>query len=1441
MDCSNPIDVNDRQKVGEVMEEVRVRLRQDLAHVDSLIGMEDRHYLGSGRFRTEAEVKAVLQRVRWPDVEAGLHRMDLGFLQEVGEVPVCSLTDENGRPLHPPTINQVNMKVSVLRVFRAPNKPKETLALLARVPEVDTECLVDASNSLEYSYGTRQGFVKRLEELTSRKCVGVGKGANKRLRKLLPYDDEQLVDWNQPIEGLLLNHVEVTRSSSAGAPTWAKKGVALEKVMQEVMPLVIGNMSKEGLAQLRAELPELFLCEVKNKLDRYERARLDDKTRPYIAQPLHFSLLFSFLSQNFTKCLKLCHEQGHNAYGLAYTKGRLTDLYEEKLKRVGRDMFFMAYGDDMDLFFRREGVLYRISPDCRQMDGSVDEECGKAVINYVVQAFRKRWGPSPFWEAVAKLWLEFSFDPTFLVSGTMAYRKKQKDGLMSGAVGTTLFDTAKALLSAELYADACDNGSVDPFDKNASIAFFKKLGLEIKPETWKPEVCNEQKQAGTLFGRNKFLGVRWMWWQGEERMELVPSLETDEWLRMLAVPRDHPQKKRVSGGGPCAISHLAAQRVLFDRCRGLLVTGAVFNAEARSIIHGVIDQIPGTPIVMGVVADGGRGEKPEEALFLGEFSFSNASGVPTLEGITRLYSRGGEGAGFEEIFPRAAERLHGLRRMPAPILLKRDDRLVVAEEEHKNLPAYHQPVDPGYSNTALGKGRPKKNVEGVLVDRKEKAATFEQMLDSYLGDDEAVPVAVLCERMAVDPGVLYPRLIAMGLAMSAREGECYVSKFPQRESGEAKRKEKLEARTAVISTRTSALAVKLKKKALERPAELAGVRIEPQHTLLSWRDPGPVLFEGELSKVNTSVQQYFSRNGYAPFFKGGQCIVDGEQWTQYTAYARENVPNATNTVPVCVVKARTKRVCQYGLAFACAMQADKYVELGSCGLNGTRTWVEEMEFEEAKGRQEDILQPLYEDTRDDKSNDGDKKPEEEDEQEDERERDDGPDQGDGGGHPGRDGEALSTAQQAEEEEGSETEECGLWGDSSEEEGAACRVQDDNGRGGHPQEVPSCPQDNDMVENACESLREVPMAFHEADVETSRGDGGRRPSDPGDAVGRVGPGPGQQDSHRGPDAQQNTCGVGGWGASAPHNSYGQAPNPQVVYGWGQGLGWRPWPGRDWCLDRREGHPYGGALGGIHHPYVWNPRMRGAAPWSWGAPSLYYPKHNSTQDPQKLLQSWDQAVHSYPVCKDGLSGAEVADPVRESPRSNVHDLRPGGEVGGVLNRSPDGCDGSLSRRGDEVAVDGQTGGQPNVPGDTASDQRSAGRAQSGRPKNSIAPRERGGHNEEAQRLENPRRENRRGERAGFCRGKPCPGGTRCRCEPDSNRPDSLHRGPDDHLVREREVGEGGTSNPRRKKRSGGHAESSRDGADGLRDRLASLESKFDLLLSRLPGSGNIASSA
>nr|WPV03040.1 polyprotein [buhirugu virus 15] len=1442
MDCSNPVDVNDRQTVGAVLEERRVRLRQDLGYVDDLVRMEERRHLGTGQMRSEEEVKAVLQRIEWPrDEDQG--GLDLGFLEEMGEVAVCSLTDEDGRPLHPPTVNQKGMKVSVLRRFGNPNRPRETVGLLARLQNVDGDQLVEVAERTVYSYGTREGFVKRLKELTSRTCVSVGRGAVKRLKNLLPLEEGGLPDWNAPLEELLMG-VEVTKRSSAGAPTWARKGEAMERVVQEIMPIVVGHMSKEGLQTLRQELPELFLCEVKNKLDRYEVAKLSDKTRPYVAQPLHFSLLFSFLSQSFTKCMKLCVEAGHNAYGLAYTGGRLTDLYERKLKGLKREVFYMAYGDDMDIFFRREGVLYRVSPDSRQMDGSVDEECGKAVISYVVDAFRKQWGPSEFWEAVAKLWLEFSFYPTFLVEGTMTYRKKQRDGLMSGAVGTTLFDTAKAVLCAEKFATSVENGEVDPFDAERSIRYFAKLGLEIKPETWKPERCNEGAQAGTLFGRNKFLGVRWQWMQGAERMELVPALDADEWLKMLAVPRDHPDKKRVSGGGPGAQSNLMAQRTLFDRCRGLLITGAAFSEEARAIIYGVIDQIPGTAIVMGVQAAGGKGEKPEESLFLGDFSFSNASGVPTPEGVLRLYSKGGVGAGLVEIYPRVAERLEGLRRMPAPRLVKKDFKLKPEERVEKPIPTMNPPVEPGYSAGELGRGRPKKTVDGVLHDRNTRAMSFEQMLDSMLGDDEAVPVSQLCERMAVEPAVLYPRLVAMGFAFSSREGEAYVSKFPLRDAGEARRKERLEARTAIISARTSMLSVKLKQKALERPAALAGVVVKDLELISQLEDPGPVKFEGALNEVMQSVQQYLSRCGWAPRWKGSSVLVgkgaDRRSCAKLVLMAVEDVPATKAARVVSVVQAvgGTKRLCQYAIAFRIAQQADKFVQLAEVSMAGTRTWTEEMEFVEACDRQKDILE-LETDTKsleEDECEEYDganEKAEEAYEQESEGGGGRDPGQGDGGLHDWRDGEENEEEGESEESQGSN-----LWGDPGEEEGAFDGGQSTSGGDGFIRQSVAASQVIPMAENVVEGVREVPVGVFEDSLETGSGNHSWRAGDPGGSVGCDGSEARVADGHSGPNPQQNPCSVGGWGEVPLGSAYVQTANPQVVYHERGGGRWLPWPAGAGCVHERSEQIAGRSVGGICDPDVWDPGCIGrTAPWPRGAYEVFRAQCVRAQELQALLQSSKQILHTYPRQVDGLSGFGVKNTVRDRCWGSLPDLQGGREVGreGPGFSLGQSCvvPGSGAQVGVERCASGQDGAFPGVSGVV------------GRPARPVAnvsmllrhERARSAPGDENRRLEVHRCGQENNRNNGFCRGKPCPGADGCRCVDPRDRQNDVH-GVSNVVVDGRPKNRVSKNRNTKRKKSirfddsvGGDSGRSRDG-----DRLSSLESSVNLILDKLSRLGD-----
>lgn len=359
--------------------------------------------------------------------------------------------------------------------------------------------------------------------------------------------------------------------------------------------MLVSALAEGRVKELSREQPELFLCEVKNKTDRYDSSKLEDKTRPYINFPYHISVLCSFLSQAYTKSLQTADQAGHNAYGITMSGGKMNKVLEKvramkELGSAGGEPVYYAYGDDVDIFYRRKGKVYRISPDFRQMDGSVDKATVKAVVRMVLKAFEAEHGPNAFWKAVGDLWVEMALNPRFLVHGTMSYRKPGSDGLMTGVVGTTLFDTAKAVLAVTRYVEELHAYKrFELLGEKQATVFFKNLGLEVKAGTWKPEVAQVEPLAGALVGRNKFLGVRWRWAQGPQRTEVVPDLDFEEWIRLLAVPRDDPAELKRKGGGGGAVSDLQMQRRLYDRARGLLVTGAVFNPHMEQVLGGVVD------------------------------------------------------------------------------------------------------------------------------------------------------------------------------------------------------------------------------------------------------------------------------------------------------------------------------------------------------------------------------------------------------------------------------------------------------------------------------------------------------------------------------------------------------------------------------------------------------------------------------------------------------------------------------------------------------------------------------------------------------------------------------------------------------------------------------------------------------------------------------------
>lgn len=256
---------------------------------------------------------------------------------------------------------------------------------------------------------------------------------------------------------------------------------------------------KEGtLDDLLKEQPELFVFECKNKEDRYDVAKLDDKTRPYFNPPAHWGLLASFLHQSMSAALYKvgCGFSTWNAYGWSAAHGGITKLVDEVRSRFknGDRVWGYVYGDDGDLYFSVGGFLYRVSPDVKQMDSCVDFDTVKLTYAYILHCFTKKWGRNNFWVSVVKVLLEIMEKPRILVSGNQLYTK-ERDGLMSGVVGTTLFDTVK---SAIAYSSLLEEHVQDPTKlldpEYVTRWMLESHGLVIKEGTWTPEIIDLEKE-----------------------------------------------------------------------------------------------------------------------------------------------------------------------------------------------------------------------------------------------------------------------------------------------------------------------------------------------------------------------------------------------------------------------------------------------------------------------------------------------------------------------------------------------------------------------------------------------------------------------------------------------------------------------------------------------------------------------------------------------------------------------------------------------------------------------------------------------------------------------------------------------------------------------------------------------------------------------------------
>nr|UHS71734.1 MAG: RNA-dependent RNA polymerase [Permutotetraviridae sp.] len=653
MDCSNPVKDSTRVTLSSMLEASRLHKRQDLAYLETLAATTRRVYLGDkaprkregGMAVTELDAVYANAQVELP----ASPKLDLTFLKEIGKVPVCGI-QHNGVPIHPVGVNQEGGHVSVSRVFGGSVRNK---ALIEHALNYFEPAEVEAAVSrFVYTRGTTVGFQRRIREQMSRKCVQIGrmessalglkaaprtaKALGAQIKRLLPVDSSLLPDWNDALEDQILN-LKMSNVSTAGAPYWKSKPEALKQALQVIVPMVHTSISEGKLGTLYKEQPELFLCEVRNKLDRYEPTKLQDKVRPYTSLPFHFQALFSCLSQPFSKAMALFHQKKGcaNAYGFSWAHGGGEKLEKWAVGcKDGDKPKFCVYGDDADIYYRRKGVLWRLAPDFKQMDGSVDHGTMKLAAEYVYSMFAEKWGENPFWAQVIHLWVEFASNPDFVVSGSSVYNKTQIDGLMTGVVGTTLFDTVKAVFAYDIWADAvCARPEL--FEEKYAREFFNKMGLEIKAGTWTPEQVKENRAPGEIWSNQKFLGISLMYEQGPERVELVPWLSDEDWLTLFLTPREDPAEGVGKREKP---SQLMKQRTMFDRARGYLVTGGFTSPRIRQMLNGMIDSIPLVPIMMVVQAGGGKGEVPEAMSVTEEdFMWPTSEGVPSELWCRNLY------------------------------------------------------------------------------------------------------------------------------------------------------------------------------------------------------------------------------------------------------------------------------------------------------------------------------------------------------------------------------------------------------------------------------------------------------------------------------------------------------------------------------------------------------------------------------------------------------------------------------------------------------------------------------------------------------------------------------------------------------------------------------------------------------------------------------------
>nr|QKK82931.1 hypothetical protein 1 [Viola philippica permutotetra like virus] len=610
----------------------------------------------------------------------------------------------------------------------------------------------------------------------------------------------------------LITKLQVTANASAGAPYWRNKGECMDQIIDVGLPKVIEALKTPGgLGKLWKENPEFFLVEVKNKLDRYEISKLEEKTRPYVSTPAHWAFLFSMLTQGFQETLHVFDKNpaSSNAYGFSSSNGGLKRMVQWMYGADKRGKV-VCYGDDACIVVRRGKRIYRIDPDFKQMDGSLDAEDINLTIEWIQSHVQRDLGRvPPFWKSVCGVWKKMAVDPYFLVDGTAVYKKKSPNGLMTGIPGTTLFDTVKSVMAWNKLLDVCDRGEGDILDQAFVTKWMATQGLVVKAGTWNPAPLPEEHHPGELVTDHKFLGVQILCVNYKNTLQFVPTIPEDEAIQMLVCQKDNPFKK--------SVSRTSQARTLYDRMRGLMITFGFTHKIVTDAIHNVVNNLPAEIILMQV--QNGTGERPEH-ITMQEFDYPDSSGFPSEEFCISVYADVEEKPGWIDLFPGLHERLNEfkseIRKMNKRYRLLLTPEFAgikaeMVEEKTRDIPEAYRVVEAKQevAQPTYEQPNPRSRIEqtGDLPPVKIQP-TLGQSIKAFLeGVGGITQVATVCDRFSIHGSLVEREASNWGFYLTGIGGWDLVSLNPIATPFETKQEavfDKLQEKRSVVNKSTAA-------------------------------------------------------------------------------------------------------------------------------------------------------------------------------------------------------------------------------------------------------------------------------------------------------------------------------------------------------------------------------------------------------------------------------------------------------------------------------------------------------------------------------------------------------------------------------------------------------------------------------------------------------------